>query len=180
MQRLLPSTLTPEQYLASEAHREVRAETRCPHCGRGGPLHGHGTYGRNVTGVMGQVLRILIARFLCAACGVTVSYLPQFALSYRLVRAATFEADLECQHDRPDVQRWQALTADYRRRMDGFAATFVRTVGCGLGRAPPADGRLWPWVKEACGGIERATRRLVAEFKVTLFKSYQCHQPARR
>jgi hypothetical protein len=178
MQRILPWAQTPEVYWASEAHREVRAEAVCPSCAQLGPLHRHGTYARWVTGVVGKVLRILVARFLCLACGATVSYLPEFALSYRLVRAATFEAYLDGQHDRPDVQRWQALTANYRRRMHAFAAELGRTVGCGLGRGPPTDGRVWPWLKEACGGVEPATRRLVAEFKVTLFKSYQCHQPA--
>jgi transposase-like protein len=175
MQRIMPSDLTPEVYWASEAHQQVRAETVCPRCGKAGPLHRHGTYARWITGVVGKVLRILIARFLCVACGATVSYLPEFALSYRLVRGATFEAYLDGQHDRPDVQRCQALAADYRRRMHAFAAELGRTIGCGLGRAPPTDGRLWPWVKEACGGIEPATRRL---FKVTLFRSYQCHQPS--
>lgn len=178
MQRIQPSELTPEEYLARDAHREVRAETVCPRCGRAGPLHRHGAYARWVTGVVGLAVRILVARFLCAACGRTVSYLPEFALSYRLVQAATFEAYLAGRHERPDVQRCETLLATYRRRVHRFAAELGRTIGCGLGRAPPATGRLWPWVKEACGGIGPATRRLVAEFKVTLFRSYQCHQPS--
>ncbi len=178
MQRILPWAQTPEVYWASEAHREVRPETVCPRCGELGPLHRHGAYQRWITSVVGLLLDIWVARFLCVACGRTVSYLPEFALSYRPVRAATFEAYLDGQHERPDVQRWQSLAANYQRRMQAFATELTRTIGCGLGRAPPTDGRLWPWLKEACGGIEPATRRLVAEFKITLFKSYQCHQPS--
>jgi transposase-like protein len=177
MQRILPWGQTPEAYWASEAHREVRAETSCPRCAGGGPLHRHGTYARSITDTLGRVVRLLVARFRCAACRRTVSYLPEFALSYRLVQAATFEAYLDERYERPDVQRWTTLLAAYGRRVRRFAAELGRTIGCGLGQAPPATGRLWPWLKEACGGIGPATRRLVAEFKVTLFQSYQCHQP---
>jgi len=178
MQRILPWAQTPEVYWASEAHREVRAETVCPRCGTLGPLHRHGTYPRSITGEVMKILEILVARFLCLACCRTVSYLPEFALSYRLVRAATFEAFLAGERGRVDVQRWETHLVTYRRRMEVFAPELGRRIGCGLGRAPPRDGRLWPWLKEACGGIEPATRRLVGEFKVTLFKRYQCHQPA--
>jgi transposase-like protein len=178
MQRILPWTQTPEVYWASDAHRQVRPEEGCPNCGGPGPLHRHGAYKRGVTGEVGLLLSIWVARFLCALCGRTVSYLPEFALSYRLVRAATFEAYLNGQYERPEVQRRQSLAANYQRRMQAFAPELIRTVGCGLGRAPPSDGRLWPWLKEACGGIGPATRRLVAEFKITLFKRYQCHQPS--
>lgn len=130
--------------------------------------------------MVGQLLRVWVARFICAACGGTVSYLPSFALSYRLVQVATFEAFLEGKMARRDVQRWQSVLEDYRRRMMRHAVELWRTVGCGLGRAPPARGvALWAWLKVACGGLASAARRLVAEFRTTLFRRYQCHQPAR-
>ncbi len=176
MQRIYPSPLGPEQYVATEAHRQVRAEGPCPHCGRG-PLHRHGWYVRGVTGVTGQLLEIAVARFRCMECGRTVSYLPSFALSYRLVQAATFEAFLEGKLGRGDVQRWEAVLQDYERRMQRFARELWRIIGCGLGRAPPGDGAVWPWVKAACGGLASAARLLVTRFGVTLFARYQCHQP---
>lgn len=176
MQRIYPSPLGPEQYVATEAHRQVRAEESCPHCGAG-MLHRHGRYERGVTGAAGQLVRIEVARFCCVKCGRTVSYLPSFALSYRLVQAATFEAFLEGKFGRGDVQRWQAVLQDYERRMRRFAREVWRIVGCGLGRAPPAVGAVWPWVKAACGGLASATRQLVTRFRVTLFARYQCHQP---
>jgi hypothetical protein len=179
MQCVHPCELTPEQYIATEAHRQIRAGTICPRCGKVGPLHRHGVYERGITGGLGQVLGILIARFLCLACRGTVSYLPSFAMSYRLVRAATFEAFLEGKFDRRDVQRWQTLLQQYQRRMAGYAVKVFRRVGCGLGRAPPAAGGVWPWLKEACGSLSSATRRLVTVFRITPFKRYHCHQPMR-
>jgi transposase-like protein len=178
MQRIYPCELTPEQYVATETHRQVRAESVCPRCGQAAGMDRHGTYERGITGTTGQVLRILVARFRCRACESTVSYLPAFALSYRLVQVATFEAFLEGKMERRDVQRWQSLLTDYRRRLQRYAAVVWRVIGCGFGRAPPrADGE-WPWLKEACGGLASATRRLVAQFRLTLFARYQCHQPA--
>lgn len=178
MQRIYFTALTPEQYIATEAHRQVIGDRVCPRCEKG-RLYRHGTYGRGITGLVGQVLGLFVARFLCLACGGTVSYLPSFALSYRLVQAATFEAFLDGRFNRVDVQRRQSVLEDYRRRMTRFGVVVVRTVGCGFGRAPPAEGgAVWPWLKTACGGIESATRLLVAQFRITAFKRYQCHQPA--
>jgi transposase-like protein len=179
MQRIHPCELTAEQYIATEAHRQVRAGTVCPRCGKSGPLHRHGVYKRGITGALGQVLCILIARFLCLACRGTVSYLPSFALSYRLVQAATFEAFLEGKFGRRDVQTWQTLLQQYGRRMARYAVDVFRIVGCGLGRAPPAAAGVWPWLKTACGSLSSATRQLVTVFQITPFKRYHCHQPAR-
>lgn len=179
MQRIYPTALSPEQYVETEAHRQVRGEVVCPRCGKG-RLHRHGMYGRGMTGLVGQLLRVWVARFLCTGCGGTVSYLPSFAFSYRLVQVASFEGFLEGKVTRRDVQRWHSVLEDYRRRMMGHVLELWRTVGCGLGRAPPAQvGMVWAWLKEACGGLASATRRLVAEFRTTLFRRYQCHQPAR-
>jgi transposase-like protein len=177
MQRIARCELTPEQYVETEAHRQIRVESVCPRCGKPGPLHRHGSYARGITSSVGKVLCVLVARFLCLACGGTVSYLPEFALSYRLVQAGTFEAFLDGRMERDDVQRWQSVLQDYRRRMAAFAAYVWRIIGCGLGPAPPDDGHLWPWLKEACGGLAPAARQLVAEFRLGLFGRYQCHQP---
>jgi transposase-like protein len=179
MQRIYPTALTPEEYVARQAHQQVRGETTCPRCGKAEGWHRHGAYERGVTGSLGQVLRILIMRFLCLGCRRTVSYLPEFALSYRLVRAETFEAFLEGKIERRDVRSWQSLLEEYRRRMTRYGQALWRTVGCGLGLAPPAGGgAVWPWLKEACGGLASAARRLVTQFRITFFKRYQCHQPA--
>jgi transposase-like protein len=179
MQRIYPTALTPEQYVELEWHRQVVGESACPRCGKSRGMHRHGVYERGVTGAFGQEVRILIARYRCQGCGRTMSYLPDFAMSYRLVAVGTFEAYLDGQVNRRDVQSRQSLLEDYRRRMLRYARALWRTVGCGLGLAPPAGGaQMWPWLREACGGLASAARRLVAQFRITLFKRYQCHQPA--
>jgi transposase-like protein len=177
MQRNFHSFLTPEQYIEREGHREVRAEAICPICGHG-TLCRHGTYGRGITARAGAMLGILVARFLCGLCERTVSYLPSFAFAYRVVQAASFQAYLEGKLDRPDVRRWEEVLRTYRRRMLKYSREVVRVVGCGFGRAPPKPEGLWPWLREVCGGLEAATHQLVTNFKITVFRRYQCHQPA--
>jgi hypothetical protein len=180
MQRIEPCELTPEQYVEREEHRQVRAEERCPNCRGRGTLVGHGSYGRSVTTTIGRIVVILVARFFCRRCERTVSYLPSFALSYRLVRAATVEAFLDGENGRRDVQRWEVVLRGYCRRMTAFAAHVVRAVGCGLGLSPPREPTgLWPWLKRACGSLAAATRQLVTHYKITVFERHQCHQPTR-
>ena len=178
MQRVYPCALSPQDYQQIQAHRAVRAEAVCPRCGAAAGLHRHGSYQRWITDKLGGWLRIWIARFWCRACRRTVSYLPDFALPYRLVAVASFAAYLDGRDQERAVQCWQARLREYRRQMDGFATQLVRSVGCGLGRAPPGDGQLWPWLKEACGSLGAAARELVSTFQIGLFKRYQCHQPA--
>jgi transposase-like protein len=179
MQRIYPCELTVEQYVAIEAHRQVIAELVCPLCQRGRGLGRHGSYGRWVTSEVGAAVWILIARFLCVGCGRTVSYLPSFSLSYRIIAAATFEAFLNGDRRGLAVRRWEDLLQSYERRMHAFYPKLLRVVGRGFGRAPPGGKAFWPWLKEACGSMTAATRRLVEHFKITVFRSYQCHQPTR-
>jgi len=178
MQRIYPCELTVEQYVASEMQRQVVAESVCPRCRSAEGLRRHGSYGRWVTAEDGAAVLILVARFLCAGCDRTISYLPSFSLSYRLIGAATFEAFLNGDRRALAVGRWEDLLRSYERRMHAFHPQLLRVVGRGLGRAPPGGKALWPWLKEACGSIAAATRRLVEHFKITVFRSYQCHQPS--
>ncbi|MBI4621968.1 MAG: hypothetical protein HY736_01960 [Verrucomicrobia bacterium] len=87
MQRIYLTALSPEEYIATEAHRQVTADIVCPRCGKG-RLQRHGKYGRGITGLLGQLLWLLVARFICGVCDHTVSYLPNFALSYLQQRLA--------------------------------------------------------------------------------------------
>ena len=177
MQRIYPYKQTVEEYVSSEAHRQVIPEALCPRCRRCRRLLRHGSYGRWVTSKLGRVVRILIARFLRAGCRRKISYCPSFALSYRVIGTASVEAFLNGDRHDLGVRRWESLLKSYERRMHGFQAELLRVVGRGFGRAPPGGPAFWPWLKEACGGLESATRRLVEHFKITVFRSYQCHQP---
>ena len=102
MQRIYPKALTPEQYITSEAHRQVIADLICPRCGKG-RLQRHGKYGRGITRVLGQLLWLFVARFIRCMYDHAVSYLPSFALSYRIVQVATFEAFLDAMLDRVEI-----------------------------------------------------------------------------
>jgi transposase-like protein len=179
MQRIYPCELTVEQYIAIEWQRQVVAEAVCPRCRSAEGLIRHGSYGRWVTTEMGVAVLILVARFLCSGCKRTVSYLPSFALSYRVVAAAMFEAFLDGDRRGLGANRWADLLRSYERRMQAFHPQLLRVMGRAWGRAPPGGPAFWPWLKEACGSLTTATRRLVEHFKITVFRSYQCHQPSK-
>lgn len=179
MQRVFASPWTPEEYQATQAHRQIVPEPECANCRRPASLRRHGWYPRWVVCVLGQLWRLCIARFLCPLCRRTMSYLPDFALSYRLLGPPTFHAFLDGDHDRPDVRSFHSLLQGYRRALLAFGGELVRTVGSGLGRPPPLHThQLWPWLKKAGEGLAPITRHLVTTFRIGLFRRYQCHQPA--
>jgi hypothetical protein len=143
-------------------------------------LQRHGAYPRWVISLIGLLRRLWIARFLCPACRHTISYLPDFALSYRPIGVETFEAFLDGKLQRADVRSFLDLLRTYRRRLEAFSAELIRTVGSGLGMPPPPScASIWPWLKRAGEGLRPLTRRLVSRFKIGLFDRYDCHQPAR-
>jgi hypothetical protein len=179
MQRIYRSPWTPEHYVASEAHRQIIRESSCPRCLRTVRLHCHGRYSRWVISCLGKALLLWIARFFCPLCKGTISYLPDFAFTYRALQPDTFQAYLDGQIDRPDVRSFTELLRRYQRQLEGFSQELIRTVGVGLGRPPPRSSRgLWPWLKKAGEGLRPLTRQLVTEFQIGLFKRYHCHLPA--
>lgn len=179
MQRIYVSPWTPEQYEQQQADRQIIPESTCANCGRAVRLRRHARYQRWVATLLGKLLYLWIARFFCPLCRRTVSYLPDFALTYRLLQPETFEAYLEHQSERPDVRTFRDLLRGYEHRLQRFGPALIRTVGAGLGLAPPAPGQgLWPWLKKAGKGLRPLTRRLVTDFRIGLFKRYHCHQPA--
>jgi hypothetical protein len=178
MQRIYPSPWTPEQYIQGEAHRQIIAESICPICHSATSLQGHGYYWRYLISLVGEVLRIWVARFLCPLCRRTVSYLPDFVLTYRAIQTKTFAAFLDGERQRPDVRSFTDLLRGYQLQLEAFGPELMATVGMGLGRSPPRSPRgLWSWLKRAGDGLHLVTRRLVTEFRVGLFRRYQCHQP---
>lgn len=160
MQRIYFCALTPEAYAASAAHHQVVPEAECPICDEAGPLHCHGSYDRGITGCTGRVIQIPVARFFHPGCGRTISYLPSFAFSYRLVQAATFEAFLDGILGRRDVQSREDLLRQYRQRMLAYEPELRRVIGGHFGRAPPGPAALWPYLKVACGSRQAAIRLL--------------------
>jgi len=180
MQRIYPSPWTPEEYEEQEASGQIIPESTCANCHRAVKLHRHGRYRRWITTLLGKLLQLWIARFLCPLCRRTISYLPDFALTYRLLGPETLQRYLEGELEKPDVRTFRDLCARYRQRLHRFAPELIRTVGAGLGFPPPRSLQdFWPWLKKAGKGLRPLARRLVTDFKMGLLKRYRCHQPAR-
>lgn len=180
MQRIYRSPWTPEEYERQEGWRQIIPESTCSNCHQAVKLHRHDRYQRWVVTLMGHLLHLWIARFLCPVCRHTISYLPDFALTYRVLGPETLQRYLEGDLDRPDVRTFLDLCASYGRRIHDFAPELIRTVGAGLGVPPPRSLQgFWPWLKKAGKGLRPLTRRLVTDFKISLLKRYLCHQPAR-
>jgi hypothetical protein len=180
MQRIYRSPWTPEEYESQEGWRHVIPESTCSNCHQAVTLHHHGRYQRWVATLLAKVLYLWIARFLCPLCRHTISYLPDFALTYRVLGTETLQGFLERKLDRPDVRTFLDLSTSYKRRLYRFAPELIRTVGAGLGVPPPRSLQgFWPWLKKAGKGLRPLTRRLVTDFKIGLLKRYRCHQPAR-
>ncbi len=136
----------------------------------------------------GEALRISVRRFR-AACGVSLSLLPEFCQPYRLVCNEAIEDFFDEQAIEgatEEIRRpWRDLLVRYWRRYRQWYGGKVRGMGPGLlacvgaawGRAPPDDPRgYWCQIMEACGCLCQTTRLLIQEHKVTLFGRYQCHQ----
>ena len=179
MQRIYPSPWTVEEYIARGGYKQIVPESTCPACQRATVLHWHARYERWVA-AMSQYLLIWVARFLCPLCGTTISYLPDFVPTYRAIQWERFQAFIEGLLDRADVRRYWDRLREYRRQAERFCTELFRTVGAGLGRSPPRTARgLWGWLKKAGDGLRPVTRQLVTDFKITIFRRYRCHQPAR-
>jgi hypothetical protein len=79
MQTIYPTSLTPEQYAEQKYHQQVRPLENCPNCQQAHVLEALAYYERFITAATALVLLILVRRFLCRVCRVSVSCLPAFA-----------------------------------------------------------------------------------------------------
>ena len=178
MQRIYELDLTPEEYEEQDTYLKVEPETQCPSCFKACPLHRLGFYERYVTNCQGVPLRIRVARFVCSLCRRSISYLPVFALSYRVVNAETLGRFLEGDDQSMDVQRCRTLLLRYLGRMRVFLPTLISFAGCTFDWMPRPPDPSWKGIKKACGSFAAATRQLVHKLAITMFARYQCHQSA--
>ena len=169
----------PEEYVGGQRHRLVPAPSRCPNCGSSGKLEALGYYPRYTTDAQGRAIEILVRRFLCGSCAVTVSCLPDFAQPYRVLNSATVEASFRGECERHDVLRNEELLRRYWRRFVEFSVRLREFLGGGFGRAPPTEEAeaLWRRLLAACKTLAGCTCRLVRDFGTTCFGIYRCHQP---
>jgi hypothetical protein len=178
MQKIIPTSLTPEQYAEQEYHKQVKPPENCPNCDQGHVLEALGYYSRYVTQSIAAVLLIWIRRFLCRHCCVSVSCLPQFAQPYRLVNTQTVEAGFNEQSARPDVQRWVHLIQAYWNRFEQHLPQLLQRVGNAFGpvglQVTAQD--FWRQLRQCCAHLAAATQELVHRFRTCLFGTYRCHQ----
>lgn len=167
-----------EEYEVGKSHRGIAAPAYCPNCRAPGRLHIHGCYFRYTTCDGSGTPPISIRRFLCTACGRTVSMLPSFAQPYRLVLNVTIEAFVAGNHRRPDVQRWAARINQYWRQYILWLPVLRLKLRAMLGgiRRPTAE-RVWAHIMKSCGSLSMATRQLTRDHAVTMFAEYKCHLP---
>jgi transposase-like protein len=81
MQILHPFAGSLQQYLEQLTDPDRHRPTHCPQCQAKHPLTAHGFYTRTLIDTAFDGL-IRVRRYLCEACGRTVSLLPEFALPY--------------------------------------------------------------------------------------------------
>ena len=81
MRILHPFVGSVQQYFKEIADPDRYRPDHCPQCEASRPLIAHGFYGRTVVDVDFDA-SIRVRRYLCHACGRTVSLLPEFALPY--------------------------------------------------------------------------------------------------
>lgn len=170
---------TPEDYVATQHHERMPRPRVCPNCRRVGTLSALGYYKRYVSGLDGQDLTLLIRRFRCEACGRTVSLLPHFAQPYRFVHNDTIEVYFNGERGRRDVRRLCGLLKFYWQRFADWLPELNRAIAKSFGRAPPSLHPIswWRFLIASMRTFARATRRLVSEFRITIFGRYACHQP---
>jgi Domain of unknown function (DUF6431) len=177
MQRIYPTSLTPEQYVEQEHHKQVRPPENCPNCEGAHTLEALAYYRRYVTWLTG-VLMIWVRRFLCRHCRVSVSCLPDFAQPYRAINTRTIAAGFSGQTQSREVQHWGTTIEAYWRRFQTHLPILIRQVGNAFGPLPlaPTARGFWQQLLKHCGDLASATRQLVHQFHTCLFGTYRCHQ----
>jgi len=170
----------PEEYARDCAHRKVARPADCPICGKSGPMRAHGYYSRSVSGPgRMKLLLIWIRRFLCLACRLTTSMLPDFAQPYRLVATDTVDQYFSDARDGAEVNAWSEHLSRYHRRLEyripetreALAITYQ------LDALPVVARDLWCEVCRHFGGARTFTARFAGEVGMTVFGIYDCHRP---
>jgi hypothetical protein len=183
MQLIFDFSGSPEEYLSGAVHKRVRPPPVCPACQRTKRWEALGYYCRGLTakGAAG-VLSIIVRRFRCVECGITISLLPNFAQPYRLVRNETVQDFFDGETMTTDILRWDSLLRRYWRRFCGWFPDLLALTGIPNKRPPPTagPGRFWSRFKKLWGPLALATAALVRGFCLTPFGSYRCHQVPER
>lgn len=177
MQNLIPTTLTPLEYLQQDGAKQVPKPENCANCGGAHCLEALGYYERWISYLL-DAFRIRVRRFLCLRCRVSISCLPDFAQPYRVVNTQTVEAGFEGGSGPPEVH-WGWLIAAYWKKFTAHLKVLVLRVGNAFGPCPldVTPEVFWKLILKQCGSLAKATEQLVRQFRICLFGTYRCHQP---
>ena len=179
MQQLVKLGLRPQEYIDQNHHQGVPGPDVCIRCGKSGSYWALGYYSRYVNEPsLNSVLMILVRRFRCTICNLTVSMLPDFCQPYRLLSSDTIESYVKGDDTSLDILSYENLLKKYMKDFAHFLPQLRQEIGNGLGRAPPdlAPGHWWLFLLGACEGLRTTTRVLTKTFRISLFKIYRCHQ----
>jgi hypothetical protein len=171
----------PVEYVRDGEHRKVARPDDCPICGKFGVLRAHGYYSRSVS-APGRIrlLLILIRRFLCCACRLTTSMLPDFAQPYRLVATDTVDEYFSDARDGNEVNVWLEHLARYQKRLDERIpeTRAALETAYDMEDLPLEATDLWLVICRNFDGARRFTARFASEVGMTVFGIYGCHRPA--
>ena len=171
----------PEEYARDGAHRKVVRPVDCPICGKPGVLRAHGYYSRAVSGPgRTRLLLIWIRRFLCLACRLTTSMLPDFALPFRLVATDTVDKYFSDARDGVEVKIWLEHLVRYEKRIEERIpeTRAALETAYDFGDLPLEATDLWRVVCRNFDGARRFTARFAREVGMTVFGIYNCHRSA--
>lgn len=130
---------------------------------------------------LGVLLLILVARFLCPACGRTTSCLPSFGQPYRLMATDTIEAFLLGRMNEPGIAQHQDLLHIYQCRWEERAPRIEAVTGAFFGALSdePPGKRLLNAMLAKWDDLQRASVRLLELFGETPLGHYRIHDWAR-
>jgi hypothetical protein len=97
-----------------------------------------------------------------------------------MINNATTQKFFNGDRESSDVQCNSDNLSRYWHRFADKAGRLRQMVGTALGRAPPKEAAagLWQRILAKYRTLAKATRLLVADFKMTCFGKYRCHSPA--
>ena len=170
----------PEEYARDSAQRKVHRPEECPICGKMGAMRAHGYYSRSVTGPRRiRSILIWIRRFLCLACRLTTSMLPDFAQPYRLVATDTVDKYFSGSRNSADVNVWLEHLGRYQQRIEDriLETRAALAAAYDIGDLPLIATDLWCVVCRRFDGARKFTARFAGEVGMTVFGIYGCHRP---
>lgn len=180
MQMIIAYDGGPEQYVREAAHRRISRPKACPKCAAVARIRALCYYDRWVTcSDLRKLVSIKVRRFRCFSCRVTISMLPDFALTYRLVETDTVDRFLSGSRSGQGLDIWSAHLALYQRRLESRIPATLNALAetYGLLDLPRSVVPLWGELCQAFGDARRLAARLVADLGITVFGVYRCHRP---